>query len=417
MKNLQPFGYTKAYIFKKHLSKLIPYNLKYHHGRTAFSDLSSKTIYLPFVEPLDLKDLKILLEHEAKHFEITKEPIKVTKSHDLNKVKLAANVLEDIIVNETLSRKDLETVFKKLNAPSLQLTLWQHYNSEEKIKVVKKAKQNKVLKDSISDEEIIKTIDETVKTRKKYNSAKDFEWMKPALFKKYCDLFEKPPVDSPGDGPAEMDYKGRPPDYNLVKQFERLLKAWRVKTEDSFRTEEFIGKRLNRKFIENLTHWKPFIKQYEIRTIKKPKVLILLDCSGSMGGAVEIIAKSFITACLRTIDCKVIAHNQYYHLITNIPEELAKLPMDGDECFDKLSPQEFKCDVFMVVTDINISPSESEGLYNFAQSIRATHKYLLGCSAVHFNNHLHLNRVFKRYYVRNASQFAEFAKKLVGQFI
>jgi len=416
MEDTIPFGYAKSYIFKQALSKLTPHTLHYQHDRSAYSDLRNGRIYLPFIEPLDLGDLKVLLEHEEGHFKITKDEAIIPTGINLNKARKVLNVLEDILVNESISRSRLERVFKKLGGESLQVTLWNQYRKDEKEKVVKRLK-GKLFK-NLDTKEIIDTIEETVKSRKKYDRVSKFVSYDYSMFDRFYKIFkEEMPNDLPGNGPGRYDILHYLPDPELVKKFKKIFQNLKVNVEEIANKEQFYGKRINRKYVEDVVCIKPFIQRVTSQAFLRPKVLLLLDCSGSMHGKPEIKAKSFITACLETLDCKVIGHNQYYHIITDNKEEVIKLPMTGDENFNKLKPEDYNCDVFVTVTDLNIDSAEAKGLLEFGKHIKAKYRYLLICSSEYYSSYPILNEVFRRYFVGDSKQYIEFAKKLANNLV
>lgn len=411
-----PFGYAKSYMFKQALSKASPHQIVYHHGIGAYSDLKSGKIFLPFVEPLDLGDLHTLLEHEEGHFKITKDEAVIPLAMDIAKARKVLNVLEDILVNEKMSKGRLEKVFKKLGGESLQITLWEHYSEGEKKKLVNKLK-GKLFKD-MDTKEIIKTIKDAVEVRKSFDSVGKFVRTHYRVFKRLYDVFiDDLPDDIPGPGPGKYLENHHLSNRELVKKIKKMLINLKVNSEEFARKEQYYGKRINRKYFEDVMCIKPFIQQDSRHVFLRPKVLILLDCSGSMMGQPEIRAKSFIEACLDTLDCTVIGHNQCYHVVTNDKKEVNELPMTGDEWFDKLKPKDYSCDVFVVVTDLHIDDDEAKGLFEFGKFMKAKYKYLLGCSFEHYYKHKFLNAVFKKYYVGNYEQYIEFAKKLANKLV
>jgi len=415
-KEIIPFGYAKSYIFKQALNKATPHQVIYHHNVGAYSDLKRGKIYLPFIEPLDLGDLKVILKHEEGHFKITKDEAIIPLTMNIIKARKVLNILEDILVNEEMSKNKLEKVFKKMGGESLQITLWKHYSKKEKEKLINKLK-GKLFK-YMDTEKITKTIEETVKDRKSFDSVNKFVSSHFSVFEKFYDIFENElPKDIPGSGPGDYTRNYCLPDPKLVKKIEKILKNLKVNLEEITHKEHLYGKRINRKYFEDILCIKPFIQQEAKQVFLRPKVLILLDCSGSMLGQPEVKAKSFIEACLNTLDCKVIGHNQCYHVITDNKEEINKLPMTGDEWFNKLKPEDYSCDVFVVMTDLNIDNGEADGLFDFGKSVKAKYKYLLCCSLEHYLNYDNLNAVFKRYYVGKPKQYIEFAKKLANNLI
>jgi len=417
MEDIVPFSYAKSYIFKQALSKATPRRLYYQHDRAAYSDLYSNKIYLPFIEPLDLGDLKVLLKHEEGHFSITKdEAVIPIGSVNLSKAKKVLNVLEDILVNESISRNRLERVFKKLSGESMQVTLWNQYSRDEKEKVVNKLK-GKLFKD-IDTQKIIETIEKTVEIRKKYDRVSKFVSHDFNAFKEFYDVFaEEMPKDVPGNGPAKYTESFRMPNPELVKKFRKIFQNLKINVEEITNKEQFYGKRINRKYLEDAMCIKPFLQRVTSHSLLRPKVLVLLDCSGSMQGKPEIKAKSFITACLDSLDCKIIGHNQYYHVVTGNTEEVNKLPMTGDEHFNTLKPEDYSCDVFVTVTDMNIDESEAQGLLEFGKHVKAKYKYLLVCSHEYYTRYQSLNEIFKRYFVGDSNHYIEFAKKLANKLV
>ena len=412
MTDFKPFSFTKSFIIKRKLQKLTDKRIIYQYNiKTAYCNLKTNTIYLPFVEPLEFSDLKILLEHEKKHFEITKKVAKLRADVNLVKAQKVLNLLEDIIINESISRKRLETVFKKLRADTEQLTLWQHFDDKEKITMTNKLKRAGIFKD-IDTEKIIDTIDKTVKIRKEYSSLHDFVSCKYSTFKEYYNLFDDSVSDDPGDGPGEYDLHYNLPDWDLMKKFEKLIKNLKTVSTEEYRDETFVGHRINRKFFEDISCIKPFTKKTTVTSVNLPKIVILLDCSGSMAGYSEKVAKSFIVACLRHLDATLIAHNQYYTNVIKNPETAIKLPMTGDEHFHKLQPQQYSCDIFIVITDVDISEEEARGLKEFGEKVSAKRKYILCVDSDYYSAHDELDKTFTRVLIDDTAKFIEFVKKL-----
>ena len=416
VKDTIPFGYAKSYIYKQALNRLSPYFVHYQHERAAYSDLMSNIIYLPFIEPLDFGDLKVLLEHEEGHFKITKEDAKVPVSLDITKARKVLNILEDMLVNESIPRNRLERVFKKLGGESLQITLWSQYSKDEKERVVNRLK-GKLFKD-LDTKEIIKTIETTIKDRKSFDGVNRYVNTHFEKFKKFYNIFKSDlPRDIPGNGPAEYNSGYYLPDVGLTNKFRKIFQNLKVDVEYIGNKEQFYGKRINRKYLESLVCLKPFLQRVSSHIFSRPKVLLLLDCSGSMIGQPEIKAKSFIAACLDTLDATLIGHNQYYHVVTKNKTEASKLPMTGDECFDKLKPEDYSSDVFVVISDLDISRGEARGLLRFGKHVKAKYKYLLVCSTDYYSAYPSLNEVYKRHFVGDPKQYIEFAKKLTNNLV
>jgi len=413
--NFKPFPFWKSHIIKSKLTKSTPYRVIYQsHTPTAYSNLTTNTIYLPFIEPLEYGDLVTLLKHEEKHFKVTKKPAYISTRYNIAKAQKILNILEDIIINEGESRSRLERIFKKLGTDSEQITLWGHFSEEEKKKIVDKLK-GELFKKDVSTEKIIEVMEKVIKTRKKYDSLREFVYREESVFDEYYRIFvDKSEKYERGDGPCEYDSSYYRPETGIVKTFEKILRNFNIKSSEIFYEKNYIGKRINRSFLENLTEIKPFKRTKEILEMKRPKIIILLDCSGSMKGEPEKLAKAFIVACLRQIDCKVIAHNQYYHIETDNEQTIIKLPMTGDEWFNTINPKMYKTDILAVITDMNISDEEAIGLRRFGEAVKAVRKYIL---CVRNNSkHEELNGVYRRVYIGEKEKFIDFVKRLVYQF-
>ena len=412
--NFKPFPFWKSHVIKNKLTKSTPYKVIYQsHTPTAYSNLITNTIYLPFIEPLEYGDLLTLLKHEEKHFKITKKPACIKTRYNIAKAQKILNILEDIIINEGESRSKLERIFKKLCTDSEQVTLWGHFSEEEKKKIVDRLK-GKLFKD-ISTEKIVEVIEKTIKARKKHESLREFVYKKEEIFDEYYRIFVDKSEDyERGDGPCEYDSSYHIPKTEVIKEFEKIIRNFNIKSSEMFYEKSYIGKRINRSFLENLTEIKPFKRTKEIIETKKPKIVILLDCSGSMIGDPEILAKAFIVACLRHLDCKVIAHNQYYHIETKSERTIVKLSMTGDEWFHLLDPKMYKTDILAVITDMQISDVEAEGLKRFGEAVKAVRKYILCVN--YSSKHEELNRIYHRVHIKEKEKFIDFVKRLVYQF-
>ena len=409
-KLLKPFPFSKSFLMKKKLQKLTDKKIIYTTSRNAYCNLNTKKIFLPFVEPLEYDDLKTLLEHEEKHFSITKCPAKIPKTINIVKAQRVLNYLEDMVVNKHLKREKLERIFKKLSAEREQLTLWLHYDNKEKLNIIRKLKRLNVFRD-IPDEEIVSTIDETIKEREKYDSVRDFVTYSPETFRKYYELFSDN-YDDTGDGPCVYEERYNLPDWDLMKKFEKLIKNLKTVSMEEYRDETFIGHRINRKFFEDISCIKPFNKKTIITSVNLPKIVILLDCSGSMVGYPEKVAKSFIVACLRHLETVLVAHNQYYTNIVKNPETAVKLPMTGDEHFHKLQPKQYSCDIFVVITDMNINDREAKGLKEFGEKVSAKRKYILCVDPEHYSSYPELDNIYRRVAIDTSEKFLQFVKHL-----
>ena len=235
-----------------------------------------------------MQDLKTFLDHELLHFEITKKPAKFEKSYNITKAQFVSNILEDIIINEKLKRSSLERVYKKMTGDkekaASMITLWGHFTDEEKRKVVEEGLKKGIFKDKYTVDEIIETIEYTIKERKSENSLYDFvEWYD-STFKKFYNLFRDDTACelAPSNGPAEYDSSYNKPDWNLFKEISKILQRFKIKTQHTTIEKKFYGKRLNRKFYEDPSEIYPFKHKYTKTQIRKPKILCILDCSGSM---------------------------------------------------------------------------------------------------------------------------------------
>lgn len=161
----------------------------------------------------------------------------------------------------------------------------------------------------------------------------------------------------------------------LKKMTKNFVKQARAEFTPSIRE----GKRINRGYIE-WTSYKPLLSK-TINTWKKSKVVVIHDCSGSMGDAnmgtnePAYKAVSFIGALVNSwvVDVQhVVYHSEYG--FEDVVDTIKKWDIhhlqwcaEGFQFLDDNLPSEWvkDCDFVVVTTDLEYSKEAEEGLYEY----------------------------------------------------
>jgi len=428
MNSFRPYDFVDEYFATRRLERSL--RKKGHtfekiypsSGIEAFSNLYSGAIYLPFKYPFDMFDLETLLNHEVGHFEITQEPAEINvMQFDFEKANTAMNIIEDILVNGELPRRSLERVNKKYTGEKSSLTLWEHYTKEERKKVIEMWIEHGILKEG-EIEEIYNVIEKTIKKRKKYDSAKEFyEKNEKGVFTDFYNLLtDSPKAPGIGDGPATMMEKPNHRNERLFKELDKIFRRFNTQRVVEQLEESFIGSRISRRYVESPFELYPFVKNKEKIAIEKPQILGVMDCSGSMVGKAEILAKTFLEALVANTDASIIAMNEDYHRLVKSIMEIETLVMGDDEGFEELPSVAFelgvqpKADIFLIITDMVLATNELEGLDYFGSKVKASRKYLLCVEASRVFEHEEYFKDFKRIPFEKAENAIELAKRLGG---
>ncbi len=420
-----PYSFYEAYFAKRKLQKLTNKKLIYTTNLTMpHCDLSANTIYLPFVHPLTLKDLKILLKHEELHFKYTKyTPDIFILSNNLQRpaatVHKALNYLEDMYINKHISRNDLERIIKKIGHEK-HITLFYHYKDDERKEAIEYMKEIGELKEDINVDEAVELFNEAIEKREKYDSLEEFVKNEEELVSKIIELYNDT-NELVGSGPTPQSNTSVPPDFDLLKKFNKILRRFRTITRETIYEEKMYGKRINRKFIETPVCIKPFVHKYDKTTVHKPNILMLIDTSGSMHGRPMAIAKALVMSILQNCNAKAIFHGQYIHAVVTEPSQVKYIPADGDDDFNTLRVEEAKKynpDIFILISDNIIDKQEALNLYDYVKSINANKKYYLVTCDDDPYDYKFFDEVMKRIIVEtDEDKFIEFLKKLVAQYV
>jgi len=353
-------SFVDRYILLKRLRKKTNYKVfDTMFSNEVFSSVLFKSIYLPLAF-INLKEAELLLKREEQKIQRPFTP----KSKGID---IVIDVLNNLLFTPKTIPESRKGLFSKLH-PRHLIDAWAYYNEREKESVVNKLKKEKILKETVDTQQAIQTIDEVYESLKAYHSAEEFIDRNLSLYKKFESLFNLDNSFCIGDGHSSYSDYFNNPDWNLVREVRRIIKHLKKPVVLEERTEAFIGKKLNRRFILDDACVKPFEYKKERKQINTPKVGIIIDFSGSMEGKPEIRAKTLATAFLQErIANEILVKNEYFEDIVKTVEQLRSKPATGDERFDTLKSKEYvkDKDIILIITDLNIDEKEAKGLYRF----------------------------------------------------
>jgi len=424
----QQYPYYEQYFIRK---KLLDYakkegfdNIKIFNSNLdlSYSDLSINKVFIPFNKKYTLQDFKTMLQHELLHFKLSKN------IYDFGdqQLKIINNVIEDMYINKNINRSKLEQVYKKYSMSGFdkinRLFIWYHLTEEEKERLTDYLAKKGIIKED-GKEEFKKLIDELLEEREKYDDNYSFVNKNIDKLEKLLEFFIIPLPKEVGDGPCEPDKHYNLPNFDLLKSILKLIRKMKTYSEVVVEYKQFYGKKVNRKYIEDIQEIYPFRHKKTYININKPKITIILDSSGSMKGMPEERAKSFIVPVLQELDAVLIAHNDFKTVITRNPQMSIKIPMQGDERFDKLKEklkeQNFewpiKTDILICITDLVIDKEEAEGLQKLFNETKARKKYLLCVNDGEIENYKDIIKT-TRISISDDQKMLNFVKKLTGQY-
>ena len=358
-------SFVDRYFTLKKLRKETEYKVFDSFSNRAFSSKYFKSIFLP-VSHLNLNELKMLLKREEEKIK-RHGYLQDASFSEIN--DLAFDVLNNMIFTPKAIPENRKNLFKKLS-PTHLLDAWEYYDDKEKEQVVKTLQKQEILKDEKSVDEIIKIIDETYSKAKSYSSAEDFASSNEDMMRKFSDLFNT--SDEVGDGHSPFRSSFKNPDWEMVKEVRRIIRNLKSPRITEIKEEGFIGKKLNRKFVYELSIY-PFEIKKEKKQINKPNIGIIIDFSGSMSGNPEINAKTLAVALLQErVVNEVLVKSEYFEEIVSSVTQLRSKPPSGDEGFDTLKTKEYikDKDVIIVITDLIIDEDERKGLAKFLNDVR-----------------------------------------------
>jgi len=397
--------YYQRYFVKKKIEKYIKekygeeskYKIVLPNITYSTSCPITKTILLPPLANVSTITLKILADHEAEHIKMRREYMRdyryLKKYAMLNVAELVMHIIEDNVINEGLKeigtnegriRKAMDDFgFGGLSYLSLI------EDREKKIKVINNYIKSGLFKEEAKAEEIDELISTLVSKLKR--SVRDT--IESEEFRRLYNLINTKShtrtsrddvMDSTISKGAKLHLKGHGisydsgyslPNFKYVQRIRQIIKRLKVVREEEKEITQFYGKKLNRAYIHNDIEYKPFINKFHRLSINNPKILMLIDFSGSMCGEHEKIAKTFAVAIMQEFNNAVVIASQHVMnpiiKVVNTTNELINLYPTGDEGFDSLS--EFfsenrylmnDAEMFVLISDLIIDDEELDGLLN-----------------------------------------------------
>ncbi len=437
--------YEQYFIRKKliNLAKKEGVDVKIYGSNADISyvDLDVNKVFLPFLKKYSFGDLKILFQHELLHIKKSKKMF-ISDEYEFNYVN---NLIEDIYINQFINKNKLISIFKKISKDkndfeNMKILLWKHLNEDEKDKLLEKLEKSEVI---IEKEKVKRLLEKILEERENHESNFEFNQINGHLVKQLASLFRIATPQNYQDnkngknknvvptglqnilsnGPSNFPSSyANLPDFELLKKISKLINNLKSYSEVQVQYKKFYGKKINRKYVEDLTEIYPFKQKNTFVDVKKPNIIIILDCSGSMQGEPEKRAKAFIVPVLQKLNATLIAKNQYYTKITKNPQEAMKLYMEGDDDFDELPEKlkkygywPIKTDILISVSDLEISRSEIEGLNNVIEQINARKKYLLCVNEENMDKYEDIVKI-PRISISDNEKMLNFVKKLTGQY-
>lgn len=399
--------YYQRYFLKRKIEKYIKdtygeksgYKIVFPNITYSTSCPITKTILLPPLANISLNTLKILAEHEADHIRMRGEFLYdydyLKRYPMLNVAELVMHIIEDNVINKGLmkdghSKGSICKVMDEFGFKGLSyLSLID--DKEERLKIIKNYIKSGLFKKDAKAEEIDKLI-ETLVRKLKRNTR---EAITSEEFKRLYKLINvKSKVDSDGaHNPTcgakyhlkshgiSYDSGRRLPDFKYVQKIRQIIRRLKVIREEEKENTQFYGKKLNRAYIHSDTEYKPFINKMHKVSISNPKILVLVDFSGSMVGEHEKIAKTFTVAIMQEFSNSVVITSQYHGnpliKVVNTTNELINMYATGDEGFDSLEwffneNRELlsNAEMFVLISDLVIDSSELKGLLNTVGKLR-----------------------------------------------
>ena len=337
-----------------------------------------------------MNDFEGLIQHEKAHKE-RNISIHNTIDNIIEDIVINSDIPQTVRINQKIAEEEKEDLIKKVwltkdeikekirNIDDLKyLTTILNFKGKEREEIFNTLKERNVIVESKELKEFEEEFERQKEEKDNFSNCEDF------FTKDFQDRMKNNDSQISGDGTTNSPRKLWDVDYctsyssNEIKALKDILKKLITPVNEEIRTKSQTGKRISREFLEKrlLSELNPLEARKEVITDNKPnKLLVLVDCSGSMRYTPEKLSKEFIVALKETGDFTfdILFKNEYEEILKSSDEIssewISHIHSHDDEGFDDFKVNLNRYNKLVLFTDFDISNSEEEGLLKAVKKI------------------------------------------------